>query len=304
MSARAVGYPVLPDGGWRDVGGIRTWMAETGQGLPVVFVHGGTFGSGASASGAFVWDAAVAELSSQYRTIVYDRPAQGLTDAPPPGQFTMGTIVGHLIALIEQLELPPVHLVGHSRGGFVATRATLLRPDLVRSLTIVSSGTLSPGVGTNNVHLARPPFPPFTRESVRWVYERYCHAPESITDAWVDCSFQVIDRPEYRALVERMAADATVATEFLPALARDKAETLSWLREGRLQRPTQVIWGRDDRTAYLTRGYELYEMVSAHEARTVLNVIDKSGHFPYKEHARWFNATLSEFIATAGYEHA
>ena len=53
------------------------------------------------------------------------------------------------------MKLPPVHLVGHSRGGYCAARVTLEHHDLVRSLTLVNSGTLSPGVGTNEVVLSR-----------------------------------------------------------------------------------------------------------------------------------------------------
>jgi 2-hydroxy-6-oxonona-2,4-dienedioate hydrolase len=298
-------YVGMPPARWIDVGGIRTWYAEQGTGQPVVFVYGGNFGTTESQGGAYAWDKQLPVLGERFRAIAYDKPGQGLSGAPPDdGDFTMAGVVDHLIGFIEALDLPPVHLVGHSRGGYVVTRASLLRQDLVRSLTIVNSGTLGPGVSMNESVLSRPPHPSFTRESVRWVYEHYCHDPRSVTDDWVEQSYAVLTSENHRAAVERIARGRLLATQFLPGLARDKRETLAWLEEGRLQRPTQIIWGRTDRTAVLQRGHELFALVSAHERRTAFSVVDKCGHFPYREHPRWFNDTVGRFIEEAGYERA
>lgn len=303
-SLAQTGYPGLPDGRLITVNGLDTWYTEAGSGTPIVFVYGGNFGTPESAPGAYAWDLTVQGLSGAFRTIVYDKPAQGLTSSPvADSAYTMQTVVDHLIGFIEALKLPPVHLVGHSRGGYVVTRATLLRQDLVRSLTIVNSGTLSPGVGTNEVILAKPPAPPWTRQSIRWVYEQYCHRTEAVTDEWIERSLEILHRPEYRETVERIQQQRLIPNLFLPALARDKHQTLTWLAEGRLQRPVQIVWGRDDRTARLSRGYELFRTLSTHERRVVLDVVDKCGHFPYREHPRWFNDVLGSFIERAGYEH-
>ena len=60
----------------------------------------------------------------------------------------MQAVVRHAAGFIRALGLPPVHIVGHSRGAYAAIRLTLENHDLVRSVTIVNTGTLSPGVGT------------------------------------------------------------------------------------------------------------------------------------------------------------
>lgn len=299
------GYSTMPPGRFIEVDGIRTWYAEQGSGQPVVFVYGGNFGTSESQGGAYAWDKQMGALGERFRTIAYDKPGQGLSAAPDDDAgFTMARVVSHLIAFIEALGLPPVHLVGHSRGGYVVTRATLLRQDLVRSLTIVNSGTLGPGVSMNESVLSRPPHAPFTRESVRWVYENYCHDPRSVTDDWVEHSYAVLTSDAHRAAVGRIASGRLLATRFLPGLARDKRETITWLGEGRLQRPTQIVWGRTDRTAVLQRGHELFALISAHERRTAYSVVDKCGHFPYREHPRWFNETVGRFVEEAGYERA
>ena len=41
--------------------------------------------------------------------------------------------------------LKNVHVVGHSRGGYLVARLTLEHPEIIRSCIIVDSGTLAPG---------------------------------------------------------------------------------------------------------------------------------------------------------------
>ena len=289
------GYTELPVGSWLDVAGLRTWYTEAGTGSPVVFVYGGNFGGAGSASGAYAWAPAFNGLSDRFRVIAYDKPAQGYTDKPLHRDYTMRAVVDHLIAFLEKLDLGPVHLVGHSRGGYVAARTTLLRQDLVRSVTLVNSGTLSPGVGTNEVVLGAPPVAP-SRESVRWIYEHYMYDAAPVTDEFVEQSWNIISTDTYQDAVAEIRAHNLIAGLFLPELAKDKLETLTWLAQGRLQRPTQVVWGRDDRTALLSRGLQLFAEVSRFERRTSLGVVDKCGHFPYREHPAWFVDLVGSFL--------
>ncbi len=69
------------------------------------------------------------------------------------GQFKMAQHVDDMIAFIEGLSLGPVDLIGHSRGGHLAFRLALKRPELLRKLVLAEPGgtldeTLIPdGVG-------------------------------------------------------------------------------------------------------------------------------------------------------------
>lgn len=282
-----------------DVGGINTAYHDLGSGEEtVVFIYGGNFGGAEASSSAAVWDLNAVPLSEKYRVVVPDKIGQGYTDVPERDEdYTMARVVRHIADFIRTMGLAPVHIVGHSRGGFASARVAMEHPDLVRSLTIVSSGTLSPGVGTNEVTLADPPHPPFTRESARWVYENYCHRTEVVMDAWLDAVMDVLSQPIYRKGVTKMVDEKLGARVFLPDLARYKRETLAWIEEGRLQRPTQIIWGFNDRTVVAERGIEMFRMISAHERRTTLNIVNEAGHFVYREHPERFNALLDGFVA-------
>jgi len=294
----------LPEGRWIDVGGIRTRYHEAGRGEAIVFIYGGNFGTPDSASSAYTWNLNLAPLAGHFRVIAFDKLGQGHTDNPRDDDYTMQAVVDHAAAFIEAMRLPPVHLVGHSRGGFAATRLALQKQHLVRTLTIVNSGTLMPRVGTNEVVLGRPPFPPYTRECARWVYENYSFDPAIVTERWIDAVMETLNLPKYRESVRKMVDEKLGLTKFLPKLARDKRETLGWIREGRLQRPTQIVWGSNDRTATVDGGFELFSMIGAHERRTQLHVINASGHFPFREHPARFNALLAGFAARHGGEAA
>jgi pimeloyl-ACP methyl ester carboxylesterase len=288
----------LPDANWIDVGGIRTRYYQAGSGEPIVFIYGGNFGTSDSASSAHTWNLNLLPLSKRFRAIAFDKIGQGYTDNPKNDDYTMRAVVAHAAGFLRAMDLPPVHLVGHSRGGYATVRLALEHHGLVRSVSLVNSGTLSPGVGTNEVVLSRPPHPKFTAECVRWVYQNYSFDPGVVTDAWVNAVLEVLALPKYRESIAKVEGERLGVKLFLPALARDKRETLQWINEGRLQRPVQVFWGFNDRTATLERGVELFQMVARHDRDAQFHVFNQSGHFPFREHPERFNSLLARFVAS------
>ncbi|KMS82360.1 MULTISPECIES: alpha/beta fold hydrolase, partial [Streptomyces] len=98
---------------------------------PALYVHG----LGGSSQN---WSSLMAELDGVVDSEAVDLP--GFGDSPPPddGDYS---VTGHARAVIRYLDAAgrgPVHLFGNSLGGAVATRVAAVRPDLVRTLTLVS----------------------------------------------------------------------------------------------------------------------------------------------------------------------
>jgi pimeloyl-ACP methyl ester carboxylesterase len=84
------------------------------------------------------WSALMRELAPRVRGEALDLP--GFGDSPPPdsGDYSVS---GHARAVMRYLDScghSPVHLLGNSLGGAVTTRVAAVRPDLVRTLTLVS----------------------------------------------------------------------------------------------------------------------------------------------------------------------
>lgn len=104
----------------------------TREGLPpALYVHG----LGGSSQN---WSALMAELDGVVDSEAVDLP--GFGDSPPPDDGNY-SVTGHARAVIRYLDAAgrgPVHLFGNSLGGAVTTRVAAVRPDLVRTLTLVS----------------------------------------------------------------------------------------------------------------------------------------------------------------------
>lgn len=296
ISRSTSGYPGgLGEGNFIEAHGLKTWWTQAGEGeTPLVLVYGGNIGSGNCANS---WSGTFDRLSESMRVIAFDRPANGYTEPPARAEdYTMEFIVDHLIDLLEKLGVGPVNLLGHSRGGFIVARAALLRQDLVKSVTIVTSGTLGPGVGMNSVALAGNPHPGFSFDAMKWTYSHYSHDASHVTDEWVMPFMERIDSAQNRAARRRIDEERLLERFFFPELRRDKLETLRWLQEGRLQRPTHILWGLSDKTVPVRLGYDLFDIVSRHESRVTLSVADKTGHFPFREVPEWFDDTVRSFL--------
>src|ERR1700735_1000348 len=150
----------MPKPAWIDAEGVSTCYFKAGNGEPVILIHGGNMGAPEASISAACWIFNIGPLAEHFRVIAFDRLGQGYTGAPLRDEdYTMAASARHAQAFLRAFNLPPVHLVGHSRGAFIAARIALESPELVRSLTMVSSSTLMPLVATNESTLMPCPMP-------------------------------------------------------------------------------------------------------------------------------------------------
>lgn len=101
-----------------------------GQGEPVLLLNGGLMSLSA-------WEPVAAPLQETFRVVRCDLRGQLLSPGLPPARFE-----GHVLdvcTLLEALALGPVHVVGVSYGGLVGLLLAAGNPELVRSLTAITT---------------------------------------------------------------------------------------------------------------------------------------------------------------------
>lgn len=72
-----------------------------------------------------------------YRCVTFDNRGIGATENAEG--FTTETMVGDTAALIEELDLGPVRIVGVSMGSYIAQELMVARPELVRSAVLMAT---------------------------------------------------------------------------------------------------------------------------------------------------------------------
>jgi pimeloyl-ACP methyl ester carboxylesterase len=111
---------------------LSTHVRETGDGVPVVFVHG-------NLSDGSAWEEQLALLPTGFHGIAVDLRGFGGSDpAPVDATRGVGDYTDDLISLFDALQLGAVHLVGHSMGGGVILDLATRHPGRVLTLTTVA----------------------------------------------------------------------------------------------------------------------------------------------------------------------
>ena len=121
------------DGRVIEANGISLYVEEHGDGDPVLLLHGWP-------DSARLWRHQVPVLAaSGYRVITPDMRGFGRSEHPAEVRsYGLRNVVGDVSALLDQLGVEAAHVVGHDWGAAVAWLTAILRPDRVRTLTVIS----------------------------------------------------------------------------------------------------------------------------------------------------------------------
>jgi pimeloyl-ACP methyl ester carboxylesterase len=111
------------------VGDIETLVGETGDGPPVVFLHG-------NPDSHTVWSGVAARLAGKFRCIAPDLPGFGRTSLPAEFSYSLFEQAGWVKGVFDALELPRAHLVIHDVGGVFGCAFAADHGDRLLSLTI------------------------------------------------------------------------------------------------------------------------------------------------------------------------
>jgi pimeloyl-ACP methyl ester carboxylesterase len=125
---------------------VRRALATTPDAVPAVLVHG----LGGSATN---WTDLMGLLQDRLDSAAPDLPGFGWSPPPPHDDYSLLAHTKVVTEFIEADGRAPVHLFGNSLGGTVATLVAARRPDLVRTLTLVSPALPVLRPRASNAHL-------------------------------------------------------------------------------------------------------------------------------------------------------
>jgi 3-oxoadipate enol-lactonase len=114
------------------VNDVDLYYETRGAGEPVLLIHG-------LGSSTADWEPQVEALAGEFAVVAFDVRGHGRS-SKPRGRYTIAQFAEDTAALIRQLALGPMHVVGVSMGGMIAFQLAVSAPELVRTLVIVNSG--------------------------------------------------------------------------------------------------------------------------------------------------------------------
>ena len=273
----------VPDSRFVDAASARIHYRETGDGPPLILIHGG----GPGANGWSNWSRNVPALAARYRVIVPDLPGFGQSSERPRGTVFPGWWATPMIELLDSLGIAQADFVGNSLGGSVTLKIALEEPDRIGRMILMGTGgsfaPLSPfpTIGLTTLRtFYQGPGP--SLERLRGFIGQFVYDPSLITEALIEERFAAAMNP------------AIIANPPMEQKPGDPPPEDLW-RDARLTRlphKTLMIWGREDKVMPLDCAFPLLKQIP--DAR--LFVIPKCGHWAQWEHADEFNATVLRFL--------
>jgi len=103
---------------------------KTSNGKTIMLLHGKNF------NGAY-WERTAKDLSEKgFRVIIPDQIGFGKSSKPQSYQFSFSQLADNTKTVLDQLKINKTIVLGHSMGGMVASRFTLLYPEKVEKLIL------------------------------------------------------------------------------------------------------------------------------------------------------------------------
>lgn len=278
------------------IDGVPQTFHVHGRG-PICVVHPG--GPGAD------WSYIRMLALEQQATVVYVEPIGTGTSGRlgNPGDYTLDRYAHHLYKIVEHLDRGPVHVLGHSHGGYVALTMAVQHRDAVAGLVLLNSAGRAGEEWLNEMmagvqrfaarHGHRPDIGDIlaaleeeataaTEDELTALFRR--EFPLFFADYWArEHEFQAIRESARRYAGPNVSFPETVATYDLRAHLAD------------LDVPTLVIAGRHDAFTASRFSEELHQLLPTSE----LLFLERSGHFSPLEEPQVIADAVSRFLTNS-----
>lgn len=262
---------------------------------PALYVHG----LGGSSQN---WSALMPLLDGSVVSEAVDLP--GFGDSPPPDDGNY-SVTAHARAVIRYLDgsgRGPVHLFGNSLGGAVTTRVAALRPDLVRTLTLVSPALPELRVQRTAVPTGMLAVPGvaalFTRFTKGWTAEQrvrgvmaLCYGdPGRVTEEGFR---NAVEEMERRLRLPYMWDAMTRSARGIVDAYTLGGQHSLWRQAERVLAPTLLVYGRRDQLV----GYRMAQRAARAFRDSRLVSLPDAGHVAMMEYPEAVAAAFRDLLA-------
>jgi len=223
-----------------------------------------------------MWDPQMTALTAKFRVLRYDTRGHGASETTE-GPYSIDMLARDAEALIEALDLGPVHFLGLSMGGMIAQRLAVNRPDLVRSLMLCDTASEMPTLAMWNDRIAIA-----QREGTEGLLA-------GTIQRWFTADF-LAQSPAAVGFVEGMIRD-TEGPGYIgcASAVRDMSQT-DILKD--IRQPTLVLVGADDPACTPAQALVLHENI----ANSQHVVLADAAHLANIEKPLEFNAAVLGFL--------
>lgn len=265
------------------VNGINLYYETTGSGVPLLLCHefAGDYRS---------WEPQVRYFARRYQVITYNARGYPPSDVPQDvSAYSQRLAMQDIVGLIRHLNLPPVHLVGLSMGGYAVLHVGLTHPDVARSLVIG-------GCGYGSLAQDRKKFQQdveqtaqtIERQGMSVMAEFYARGPTRV-------QFTDKDPRGWQEFADQLATHSTLGSALTFRGVQAQRPSVYDLEDQmrQLQVPTLIITGDEDEPC-LEPALLMKRAIST----SGLVVLPKSGHTINLEEPDAFNRAVDNFLTT------
>ncbi len=215
-------------------------------------------------------------LAEARRVLALDLPGHGGSQKQLSGA-DVPALAAAVEAFLAHLDLPRVHLAGHSLGGAIAAQVALVNPARVRSLSLLASAGLGPDI---DIDYIRGFIAAQRRKDLKPLVSRLFEDPALVSRDMLD------DILKFKRLDGVTQALGEIAEAVFPGgvQARVLRDDLAGLGI-----PVQVIFGAGDRIIPPAHAEGLAGNVAVH-------VLEGAGHMVHMEKAAEVNALLGALL--------
>ncbi|NHN35740.1 alpha/beta hydrolase [Pseudomaricurvus alcaniphilus] len=224
-------------------------------------------------------------FTKHYRVIVPDLPGFGDNRKDPSLSYHVTLQTDRLQGFFRQLGLGPVHLVGNSMGGYIATLFALKYPEQLKSVLLMNSAGVK---GTRQSWLER--------NAVEGKNPLVINTIEQMDDLFARISHRPLKFPG--PVKNYMFLDMKTNHDFYDGIFWELLGTegeMPYLNE-QLQQitvPLMVVWGSEDQLLDVSCAYVIKEKLPS----ATLLVLEQVGHIPMIEATHETAARHLEFLS-------